>query len=233
MSQRSFAWRRLIPRSLGAAALVLMSLTSLTSTAPLAAQSDPLTSALARMDATNRFTVQAIMDSARAIGLPDAPLRSRVLEGAQRKASSGQIVESVRRKFNALRTARTALGPVSDNELDAASTVLEAGGKPAQLASFKARQKGREALEAFTVLTDLISRGVPGEEASSAIAKLWQDGADDATFHSLWNNVQADISQGLNPGTALQNRIRETPAARTATPQSKPPEGQQENSRLE
>jgi hypothetical protein len=186
------------------------------------------------MDATNRFAVQTIMDSARAIGLPDTPLRSRVLQGVQKKASSNAIMVSVQRKFNELRTARTALGPVSDNELDAASAVLEAGGKPTQLASFKARQKGREAVEAFTDLADLISRGVPGEEASSAIAKLWQDGADDATFHSLWNNVQADISQGLNPGTALQNRVRETPAARTATPQSsKPPEGQQENQRSE
>jgi hypothetical protein len=155
------------------------------------------------------------------------PLRSRVLEGVQKKASAQKIVEAVRRKFNALRSARTALGSVSNEELDAASTVLEAGVKPAQLTLFKGRQKGREALEAFTVWADLIYRGVPGEEASSAITKLWQDGADDATFHSLWNNVQADISQGLNPGAALQNRIRETPA-RTATPQAKqPPEGQE------
>jgi len=204
------------------------------SATPLAAQAaDPLTAALAKLDPTNRFAIQVVLDSARAIALPDMPLRSRVLEGIQKHATGGQILESVRRKFSMLRTARTALGAVSDNELDAASAMLEAGGKPSQLASFKARQKGREALEAFTVLTDLISRGVPGEEASSAIAKLWQDGADDATFHSLWNNVQADISQGLNPGTALQNRIRETPAARTATPQSKPPEGQQENQRSE
>jgi hypothetical protein len=206
----------------------------MSSATPLAAQAaDPLTAALAKLDPTNRFAIQVVIDSAKAIGLPDLPLRSRVLEGVQKHASGSQILESVRKKFSVLRTARTALGPVTDNELDAASAVLEAGGKPAQIASFKTRQNGREALEAFTVLTDLISRGVPGEEASTAIAKLWQDGADDATFHSLWNNVQADISQGLNPGTALQNRIRETPAARTATPQSKPPEGQQENQRSE
>jgi hypothetical protein len=201
------------------------------SAAPLAAQqyTDPLPGALARLDATSKFAIEVIMDSARVIGLPDAPLRSRVLEGVQKKAPSQRILESVRRKFGFLRTARTALGPVSNEELDAASAVLEMGGKPTQLQPFKARQKGREALEAFTVLTDLLTRGVPGEEASSAIAKLWQDGADDDTFRSLWKNVQADISQGLNPGAALQNRIRETPAARSVTPQAKPPEGQQEN----
>jgi hypothetical protein len=219
---------RLVPRSLGVVALALLGAT------PLAAQySDPLTAALAKLDQNNRFAIEVIMDSARSIGLPDMPLRSRVLEGVQRKAPASKILESVQKKFSLLRTARTALGSVSNEELDAASAVLEMGGKPTQLAAFKARQKGREALEAFAVWTDLIYRGVPGEEASSAISKLWQDGADDATFKSLWNNVQADISQGLNPGAALQNRMRETPAARTATPQSKPPEGQQENQRSE
>jgi len=214
----------LVPRSLGAAALVLLS------AVPLAGQySDPLTAALAKLDANSKFAIDVVMDSARSIGLSDMPLRSRVLEGVQKKAPAVKIVESVRRKFGFLRTARSALGSVSNEELDAASAVLEAGGKPAQLQLFKVRPKGREPLEAFTDWADLITRGVPGEEASSAIIKLWQDGADDATFHSLWNNVQADISQGLNPGTALQNRIRETPA-RTVTPQSKqPPEGQQEN----
>ena len=64
---------------------------------------------------------------------------------------------------------------------------------------------------AFVVWTDFLERTVPSEDAFSAITKLWQDGADDETFYSLWTNVQSDISQGLNPGTALQNRIRETP----------------------
>jgi hypothetical protein len=213
---------KLVPRSLGVAALVLAGL----SAAPLAAQySDPYAAALARLDQNSRLAVEIVIDSAQSIGLPYMPLRSRVLEGVQKKAPSQRIVESVRRKFSLLRTARTMLGQVSDGELDAASAVLEAGGKPGQLQSFKARQKDREALEAFTVWADLITRGVPGEEASSAITKLWQDGADDATFRSLWNNVQADISQGLNPGAALQNRIRETPS-RTVQ-QSKPPEGQE------
>jgi cold shock CspA family protein len=117
---------------------------------------------------------------------------------------------------------------VSEEELAAAAAVLEAGAKPSQLAAFRVRQKGRSDLEAFTDWADLLTRGVPRDDASSAITKLWQDGADDATFHNLWRSVQTDILQGLNPGTALQNRVRETPggpAARKITP----PEGQQEN----
>jgi hypothetical protein len=73
-----------------------------------------------------------------------------------------------------------------------------------------------------------MARGVPTEDASSAISKLWQDGADDATFVSLWNNVQSDILRGLNPGTALQNRIREAPSSGRAPPsKGQPPEGQE------
>lgn len=223
MNRPSARLWKLVPRSLGVAALVAFAIGA----APLAAQyADPYAAALARLDGNSRFAIELVMDSARTVGLPDMPLRSRVLEGVQKHASASKIVESVRRKFSFLRTARTMLGQVSNEELDAASAVLEAGGKPTQLQSFKTRQKGREALEAFTTWADLITRGVPGEEASSAITKLWQDGADDVTFRSLWNNVQADISQGLNPGTALQNRIRETPQ-RTVTPASKPPEGQE------
>lgn len=226
MSRSPSPWvSRLVPRSLAVVALAL------SSAAPLAAQyTDPLTVALGRLDPTNRFAIEVIMDSARAAGLPDAPLRSRVLQGVQLKADARRIVDAVRKKFVLLRTAREVLGPVSNDELDAGSVVLEAGARPNQLQSFRNRQKGREALEAFTVWADLLYRGVPGEEASSAISKLWQDGADDATFHSLWNNVQADISQGLNPGAALQNRIREAPA-RAAPPKPTPPAGQQENQR--
>jgi hypothetical protein len=81
---------------------------------------------------------------------------------------------------------------------------------------------------------DRFSRSkVPSEDAFSAITKLWQDGADDETFYSLWTNVQADISQGLNPGTALQNRIREAPGRATQSGTVKPPEGAAGEPKLE
>ena len=106
--------------------------------------------------------------------------------------------------------------------------MLEAGGKPDQLTQFKTRQKGRSDLMAFAIWTDFIGRGVPKDEAYTAISKLWRDGADDATFQGLWNNVSADILKGLNPGTALQNRIREGPV-RGPSGTARPPESPQEN----
>jgi len=175
-----------------------------------------------------RFGVELMIDSANTLGLPADYLRSNALQGIQLHVECKRILEAVRVKYGYLKTARSVLGPVGGEELKAAASVLFAGAKPAQLLPFKARQKDRNDLEAFTIWADLITRGVPKEDASTAITKLWQDGADDATFHSLWNNVQTDILQGLNPGTALQNRIRETPGRAPPGP-GKPPEGQQEN----
>jgi hypothetical protein len=192
---------------------------------PIAAQdTDPL----AKLDPTSRFAVDLLIDSASAAGLPSNALRLIALQGIAKRADGRKIVDAVRKELGVLRTSREMLGPVDEQELSAAASVLNAGAKPAQLAAFRPRKKGRSDLEAFIVWADFLQRSVPNEEAYTAITKLWQDGADDDTFHSLWTNVQADISQGLNPGTALQNRIRETPG-RPSPVTAKPPEGQQEN----
>ena len=192
---------------------------------PLAAQDpDPL----AKLEPTTRYAVELLIDSAAMANLPTNPVRLTALQGIGRKASNKQIIEAVRKQLNYLRTAKEVLGPVDPEELTAGASVLAAGAQPAQLAAFRARKKGRSDLQAFVYWTDFLQRGVPNEEASTAITKLWQDGADDDAFHSLWTNVRADISQGLNPGTALQNRIREAPG-RPSPGTVKPPEGQQEN----
>jgi hypothetical protein len=193
---------------------------------PLRAQ-EPEQDRMAKLDTKTRAAVELLVDSALAEGLPTQPLRSIAYLGIARKADSRQIVSAVHRKLVALRTARGVLGRIDTLELDAASSVLLAGAKPSQLETFKKPQRGRSDLRAFTVWADLITRGVPGEDASSAIARLWEDGADDATFVSLWNNVQSDILRGLNPGTALQNRIREAPGRPPTTKGPQTPEGQE------
>lgn len=199
----------------GGASLLLLLLS-----APLATAQDPIF----KLDPTSRRVVDLVMDSAMAERLPNRSILSRALEGVAKHADNRRIVEAVRRRLVSLRTARTRLGNVSDDELEAAASVLEAGAKPEELERFRVRPQGRTELEAFTVWADFLTRGVPKDEAFSAINKLWQDGADDATFHGLWTSVQADILQGLSPGTALQNRIRETPQ-RSPTTAGKPPEG--------
>src|SRR4051794_13785455 len=72
--------------------------------------SDPLV----RLDATSRFAVEAIIDSAFAAGLPGAALRSKALEGISKKADNRAIVGAVRAGFLNLKTARATLGGVPD-----------------------------------------------------------------------------------------------------------------------
>lgn len=182
---------------------------------------------LAKLDVGSQYAINLSIDSANTEGLPGRLLRLKAYEGIAKKADGKQIVAAVRRELIALRVARLQLGDVDDEELAAAAAVVEAGAKPAQLTVFRPRVKNRSDLQAFTTWASLMARGVPTEDASSAISKLWQDGADDATFVSLWNNVQSDILRGLNPGTALQNRIREAPSSGRAPPSKQPPEGQE------
>jgi hypothetical protein len=205
-----------------ASTLLVGAMTMVAAHASGAQEPDPLI----RLDANSKFAVELILDSAKVETLPTQPLMSRALEGIARKVDGKRIVDAVRKELGYLRTARSVLGGVPDEELSAAAGVIEVGVKPAQLVVFRTRHKDRNDLAAFTYWADLITRGVPPEDASSAIAKLWQDGADDATFYSLWKSVNSDILQGLNPGAALQNRIRESPGR---APTSKtPPEGPQE-----
>lgn len=206
--------------SLGAAALLLLG-----GRLAVAQEPDPLT----QIAPSCRYAYEVVIDSATTLELPTRSLRSVMYEGLRKKVDCKKVVDVVHKQLGLLGIVRQTLGPVSDDEYDAAAAVLRAGAKPTQLASFKTRQKNRSDLSAFMVWADLISsRGVPADDAYSAVTKLWQDGADDATFVSLWKNVQSDILQGLNPGTALQNRIRETPG-RPSPSTVKPPEGQQEN----
>jgi len=198
---------------------------SLLCTSALAAQDgDPL----AKLE-NNRYAFDLILDSASAAGIPTGPLISKAREGIAKKVDSRKIVDVVRKLLGELRIAHTALGGVAEQELSAAAALIDLGAKPSQLEAFRARQKGRSDITAFTVWADFLQRGIPNEDASSAISKLWRDGADDETFQSLFTNVKGDISQGLNPGTALQNRIREIPGRASPAP-GKPPEGQENQS---
>ena len=183
---------------------------ALVGVAPAAARAqdlDPFTRALAQFDAGTRFSIEAIIDSARAAGLPQRGLRSLVLQGLAKKADNKRIVAALERQLFFLREARSALGPVSDEDLEAGASVLNAGVKPADLTAFRNAPKGRPLAPALIVLGDLVTRGVPRDDASSAIVKLWQGGAGEAEFMGLFRGVESDILSGLNPGAALQNRM--------------------------
>lgn len=191
---------------------------------PLAAQdTDPLD----RLDQSSRYAVQSLVDSAQTLGLPSKPLLSVAYQGISMHVDGRRIVRAVRQKLAGMLDARGALGTsLSEAEISAAADVLQAGVPTDQLQRFRGAKPGRPLAYALVVLGDLITRGVPVEEASSTIAQLWQRGAGDADFYGLWRGVEQDILQGQSPGAALQQRAREFPGR--APPGKLPPNGRPE-----
>lgn len=196
--------------------------------APLAAQEvDPLS----RLDPNSRFQIELILDSARTLGIPTRPLLSKAYLGVSRGANPRTIVRVVRSQFGHFRDARTALGSsLNEDEFSAAAAALQAGVPAATLSQFRSDRPGKPLLRALVVLGDLITRGVPSDEASSTIVRLWQDGAGDADFYGLWKGVEQDILSGQPPGVALQARAREFPGRASErvpqTPSTRTPEQQ-------
>ena len=203
-----------------AAAILLGALYPLALTAQ---DSDPLS----RLDPQTRFTVEVIIDSARVAGVPTRPLLLKALEGSAKHADNRHIIAAVRSQFRSELDVRVALGStLNESEWSTAVSALQAGVPLEALAKFRGERTGKPFTRALVVLTDLIQRGVPVPEASSAIMQLWQRGAADGDFYGLWKNVEQDILSGQNPGTALQNRVREYPG-RVAPGSTIPPASQE------
>jgi hypothetical protein len=193
-------------RAIACAATILLG--ALHPLALVAQDPDPLS----RLDTQTRFTVEVIIDSARVAGVPTRPLLLKALEGAAKHADNRHIIAAVRSQFRAELDVRVALGStLNESEWTSAVSALQAGVPLEALAKFRGERAGKPFTRALVVLTDLIQRGVPVTEASSAIMQLWQRGAADGDFYGLWKNVEQDILSGQNPGTALQQRMREVP----------------------
>lgn len=183
---------------------------------------------LSKLDPESRFQIELILDSARTLGIPTRPLLSKTYLGISRGARPRDIVKVVRAYFNASKDVYPALGQtLSEDEFSAAATAIYSGVPASAVAQFRSDRAGKPLLRVLVVLGDLITRGVPRDEASSTMVRLWKDGAGDSDFYGLWKGVEQDILSGQNPGTALQQRASEFPGrSPDKVPQSvaRPPE---------
>jgi len=203
-----------------AAAMLLGALQPL---ALIAQDPDPLS----RLDPQTRYTIELIIDSARVAGVPTRLLMLKALEGQAKHVDNRHTIAAVRSLFHTLLDVRVALGSaLNESEWGAAASALQAGVPLEGLAKFRGDRNGRPLLRALVTLTDLIQRGVPVSEASSAILQLWSRGAGESDIYGLWKSVDQDIHSGQNPGTALATRLREVPVQ--VAPGSKIPPASQE-----
>ncbi len=197
-------------------ALVTFALAS-AALAPVGAQ-DPRIGT--RLDAPSRAAITALVDSARAQGIPVEPLMEKVYEGMGKGADGPRIVAAVRSLTLEMASAHRALGTVaSADEIKAAASAMHAGVPAVELGKLKKQSGLRRSLTLpFTVLADIVSRGVPVQTAANAIRSLMGAGAKDADINKFQRNVRVDIEQGAPPAAAAETR------AKAGVPASKPEE---------
>jgi hypothetical protein len=171
-----------------------------------------------RLDAPSRAAITALVDSARAQGLPVEPLMEKVYQGLAVGADGPRIIAAVRSLSVEMASAHRALGTVaSADEIKAAASAMHAGVPAVELGKMKKQSGLRRSLTLpFTVLTDIVSRGVPVEAGLNAIRSLVGAGAKDADLSKFQRNVSVDIEQGAPPAAAAETR------AKGAVPAGKP-----------
>lgn len=167
-----------------------------------------------RLDAPSRVAITALLDSARAQGLPVEPLMEKALQGLAVGADGPRIVAAVRSLSVEMASAHRELGTIATvDEIKAAASAMHAGVPAVELGKMKKQSGLRRSLTLpFTVLADLVSRGVPVEAGVNAIRSLVGAGAKDADLNKFQRNVSVDIEQGAPPAAAAETRAKAVPA---------------------
>jgi hypothetical protein len=166
-----------------------------------------------KLDAPTVAALRALIDSAKAQGIPTEPLMDKVYEGQGKGADGPRIVAAVRTLAVELASAHRALGTVaSADEIKAAASAVHAGVPAVELGKMKKQSGLRRSLTLpFTVMVDLVSRGVPVSTAANAIRSLVGAGAKDKEINDFQRNVKEDIQQGAPPAAAAETRAKAKP----------------------
>jgi len=166
-----------------------------------------------RLDAPTRKALFAIVDSARAQGIPVEPLMEKVYQGLAMGADGSRIVVAVRSLTLEMGNAHRVLGAVATtDELKAAASAVHAGVPAVELGKMKKQSGLRRSLTLpFTVLADIVSRGVPVAAATNAIKSLVGAGAKDKDISDFQRNVSVDIEKGAQPAAAAETRAKVVP----------------------
>ena len=180
-----------------------------------------------RLDAPTRKALSALVDSAKAQGIPVEPLMEKVYQGLAMGADGARIVTAVRSLTIEMANAQRELGTVaSADELKAAASAVHAGVPPVELGKMKKQSGLRRSLTLpFTVLADIVSRGVPVNTAVNAIKSLVGAGARDRDISEFQRNVRVDVEKGAPPAAAAETRAK---GAVPASPAARPEKREQE-----
>jgi hypothetical protein len=170
--------------------------------------------------------VGALVDDARAAGLPTDPLIARAFEGASRGADAAGIVNGVRRQSGAQLAARGALGAGSQpDEIVAGASALLAGVPADSLARLRLARPGGNLVIPLVVLCDLVARGVPADAASVAVVTAARAGATDGALLRIRERIHSGIENGGAPagtaGDVVRQWLHESPGGKASKQQQR------------
>jgi hypothetical protein len=180
--------------------------------APAAAQGTDLAS---RVDAATLRSVQPVLDAAVRDSLPVTALESKVLEGVAKRVPPDRIGSVVRELADEFRGARAVLReglpgrPIAGGEVVAVALATRQGVAPEVLQALLASSPAGGSMEiAMTVLTELVRRGVPVDEASTVMAHVVRTAVPMHIAAQIPGKVDGAVGSGSRPGAALGQALR-------------------------
>lgn len=157
--------------------------------------------------------LEALVQEARAEGLPVAPLIQKALEGSVKGVAPDRIVRTVRIFRAELRDARYLLmsgrpGSVVDEaDVIAVAFALHRGLRPAEVRELLAVAPEEARDVALQIAADIASRGYAPDEASRLVADAIALRLSPIDLLALPRSVTAELERGAAPDEAI-SRVR-------------------------
>ncbi|HMA43794.1 MAG TPA: hypothetical protein VKO86_07250 [Gemmatimonadales bacterium] len=204
-------------------AFMLLGLTAFTAPA-LVAQEDVAARLQGRVPPAVAAAVSALIDTARARGLPGTPLVDKALEGAVKGVPAERIVPAVRTVLDQLNASANALHDAgianpSDQAVEAGAFAIAAGMTVSDVAAIAGTaNQGHPAAVALQVAGALAALGVPRPETVGLVRAEIQSGRPLGDLVSLPGQVQAAMAGGALPAAAAAGLERAAAAHQTTPP---------------
>jgi hypothetical protein len=168
-----------------------------------------------RVDTATLGVVQPVLEAAARDSLPVAALQSKVLEGVAKSRPPEQIGRVVTDLAGEFRAARAVLReglpdrPIVDGEVVAVALAVRQGVAPEVVRALWASRPNGGSMEIpVTVLSELVRRGVPVEDASSVMAHVVRTSVPLNLAAQLPGRVDGGLGAGTSPSAALGEAMR-------------------------
>lgn len=192
----------------------------------LAAQGDVRARLVGRVSPEVVQLVATLADSALKLGLPDAPLVDKALEGAAKNAASERIAAAVQTVFGQLTVAATVMrangASPGAQEIEAGAFALGAGLTSEDVSAIaQTADAAHPTMAVLQVAGTLAALGVPHARTVGLVEAAIRSGLPLGDLTNLPAQVQAATASGVPPDAAATGLERAAEAHAAQNPQTK------------